>query len=213
MDTIYYLWGFKPNEQNNINADVIINNSKYIKDEKIITQCMIEPFLDNNIFLNIKEIYKIIPHWVIKTDLGRLLTIYFNGGLYSDSDCFITKELNNDANFHNVILFTEYKIDSVNYLGPRECKNTENVLRIANFCFGSKTIKHPFFKEVIEECIKRLKQLFITERKINLDNQDILWVCGPDVITTIYHQSKDKYNDIYLYDNSFLNHACAGSWR
>jgi mannosyltransferase OCH1-like enzyme len=212
MNIINYLWEFKPNEDKYINKDVIINNLKYIDDYRIITPSILEPLLDNNIFLYLKEWYNFIPHWIIKTDLGRLLIIYFNGGLYSDADCFIKKELNNHTN-HNVILFTEHICTSINQLGARECKNQENLLRIANFCFGSKIIKHPFFKEVIEECLSRLKQLLVNEGKIIFDNNDILWVCGPDVITTIYHKSKNKYNDIYLYDTSFLNHKCDGSWR
>ena len=70
-----------------------------------------------------------------------------------------------------------------------------------------------FLKEVIEECINRLNKLLIIENRRVLNNEDILWVCGPDVITTIYHESKNKYNDIFLYDTTFLNHKCNGSWR
>lgn len=213
MNVINYLWEFKPNEKNKLNNNVINNNLKYINEYKIITPNILELLLDNTIFLYIQEWYSFIPHWVIKTDLGRLLIIYLNGGLYSDADCFIKKQFNNHTDAHNVILFTEHICSSVNKLGPRECKNPENVLRIANYCFGSKTIRHPFFKEVIDECINRLKQLLVVENNQDFSNKDILWVCGPDVITTIYHQSKHKYNDIYLYDKSFLNHKNFGSWR
>jgi len=208
------MWKFKPNEKNQIQRNVVENNLKFIKKFKVVRPELLEKIINNNyIFHELQELYNIIPNWVVKTDLGRLLIIYFNGGLYSDSDCFIEKKFNIHSFEKNVILFTEAICNSVDDLGPRECKNPENVLRVANFCFGSKKIKHPFFKEVINECLHRLKQLLIIEGKTELDHFDILWVCGPDVITSVYHNSKTKYNDIFLYDNAFLNHKCYGSWR
>ena len=216
MNNIIYLWRFKPNEKKYFPQDVVINNLKYIANYKIINNpSIIVNFIinNNNIFPDLLEIYNKIPHWVIKTDVGRLLAVYLNGGLYVDSDCFIKKKLDKHNDTHNIILFIENKCKSVNELGKRECKNPENLVRIANFCFGSKTKNNPFLKEVIEECINRLKKLLIIEKKTNFSHEDILWVCGPDVITTIYHKSKNKYNDIFLYDNTYLNHKCNSSWR
>lgn len=216
MNNIIYLWRFKPNEKKYFPQDVVINNLKYIANYKIINNpSIIVNFIinNNNIFPDLLEIYNKIPHWVIKTDVGRLLAVYLNGGLYVDSDCFIKKKLDKHNDTHNIILFIENKCKSVNELGKRECKNLENLVRIANFCFGSKTKNNPFLKEVIEECINRLKKLLIIEKKTNFSHEDILWVCGPDVITTIYHKSKNKYNDIFLYDNTYLNHKCNSSWR
>jgi hypothetical protein len=110
-----------------------------------------------------------------------------------------------------MVVFTEHVCKSVNELGPRECKHPDNVVRIANFCFGSSTVQHPFLKEVIEECIRRLTQILF-EKNTKLSQRDVLWMCGPDVITTIYHRSKHKY-DITLYDTTYLQHKCYGSWR
>jgi mannosyltransferase OCH1-like enzyme len=203
------MWNFKPLEKNNINNDVIDHNLKYINSYQIITPTILEEILNNNIFPELLELYNKIPHWVIKADLGRLLLIYFYSGIYSDVDCFINKNFKDN----NIILFTEHICNSVNDLGPRECKNPDNVVRISNYFFGSKVKEHPFLKEVIEECLLRLKQLLNIENKTNLNYQDILWVCGPDVITTVYHRSKHNYNDITLYDNSYLSHKCYGSWR
>jgi len=188
--------------------NVIRHNRKYIRNYKIITPNETNQYINNNVFSNLKELYDVIPHWVIKADLCRLLYVYHNGGLYCDVDCFLNKPINNN----NVVLFTEFIINSVSQLGPRECKNPDNVLRVANYCFGA-TREHPFIKEVIEECIRRMHQLFIVEKKLELTHQDILWVCGPDVITTIYHQKKHNYGDIHLHDKSFARHRAYGSWR
>jgi mannosyltransferase OCH1-like enzyme len=216
MNNIIYLWRFKPNEKKYFPKDVIDNNIKYIENYKIINRPYIIANLiinNNNIFPNLINLYKLIPHWVIKTDLGRLVAVYLNGGLYVDADCFIKKKLDKHTENDNIILFIEKVCNSVNELGKRECNNPENVVRIANFCFGSKTKNHPFLKEVIEECMKRLHKLLIIENKRVFNHEDILWVCGPDVITTIYHRSKNNYNDIFLYDNTFLDHKCNSSWR
>lgn len=111
-----------------------------------------------------------------------------------------------------MFLFTEKTMESVNQLGPRECKNPENILRISNYFFGTSIKKHPFLKEVINECINRLEQILIIEKNTNLSWRDILWTCGPDVITTIYHKSRSKYN-ILLFDSSTIKHYCYSSWR
>ena len=213
MDLINYMWSFKPNEKNKFPPNVIINNAKYIKQYRLVTPQIVIQHLKNDTFKELEYIYNLIPYWVVKTDLSRLLIIYFNGGIYSDADCFIKKDLNKHTDNHNLIIFTEKICNSVNQLGKRECKNPENVLRISNFFFGSKVVHHPFLKEVIDECINRLKQLLINEKKKVLTSPDIMWVCGPDVITTVYHKSKQNYTDIYLYDNTYLNHKAYGSWR
>jgi len=213
MNIINYMWSFKPNEKNKFPPNVIINNAKYIKQYRLVTPQIIMQYLKNDTFEDLEYIYNLIPNWVIKTDLSRLLIIYFNGGIYSDADCFITKNLNVHKDSDNIILFVEKICNSVSQLGKRECKNPENLLRISNYFFGSKMIGHPFLKEVIDECINRLKQLLIVEKKTTLNHEDILWVCGPDVITTVYHKSKQNYNDIYLYNNTYLNHKAYGSWR
>lgn len=211
---IIYLWGFKPNVKKHIPQDVIYNNLKYIENYKIIRPYIINYFItNNNEFPNLLQLYNKIPRWVVKTDIGRLIAIYLNGGLYADTDCFIKKQLNKDTENDNIILFIEKICKNVNELGKRECKNPENLVRIANYCIGSKKKNHPFLKEVIEECINRLQMLLYIEKKREFNTEDILWVCGPDVITTIYHKSKHKYDDIFLYDTTFLNHKCNGSWR
>uniref|UniRef100_A0A6C0BA42 Glycosyltransferase n=1 Tax=viral metagenome TaxID=1070528 RepID=A0A6C0BA42_9ZZZZ len=207
MNHIHYMWNFKPNERHPFPKDAIDTNSKYISNYLIHTPDNINILIKNNIFPELEELYYQIPHWVIHVDLLRLLIIYFNGGFYCDADCFIQKKWKTTS----MVVFTEYICKSVNELGLRECKNPENVVRIANYCFGTNTLHHPFLKEVIEECIVRLKYI-ISEKNIKISRKDILWICGPDVITTVYHRSKHKY-DISLYDKTYLQHMQYASWR
>jgi hypothetical protein len=208
------MWNFKIDEKKKLPIYAINNNLKYIKTFNVITPTLIEPLLEKSIeiFPKIKFLYDKLnnpQYWIIKADLCRLLIIYFNSGIYSDIDCFIRKKF--DIN-DQVCLFTEHILSDTKNLGARECKNPKNVLRIANYFFAFNVKEHPFLKEVIDECLKRLETLFIIEKAINISEQDILWVCGPDVITSIYHLSGHKYN-IHLYDKKYLTHKCYGSWK
>jgi hypothetical protein len=205
------MWKFNPNETEDIPGEAIVNNSTYIPTHKIVTPNMIERYLRFNIFPGLYALYDTAPHWIIQAQLGRLLYIYFNGGLYCDVDCFLRKEVN--VSTHGVSLFTEHICESVNDLGERESKDPDNLVRVASFCFGASTRQHPFLKKVIEECLRRMTQLLVTENKRDLTHQDLLWVCGGDAITTVYHQTKHLYTNVHLYDTTYLDHVCYGSWR
>jgi mannosyltransferase OCH1-like enzyme len=167
-------------------------------------------------------------HWVVKADLGRLLYIYKHGGFYLDMDCVITTNPFHQAKSginpktDRMILFTEFTV-AIEALGPRECKNPRNALRIANYAFATNYKRHPFLEQCIRECMRRLEVLF----QSNLDKwaeTDILWVCGPDVITTIYHAQfgadgtgcgadADVDTSVRLMDRGWLRHLGYGSWR
>jgi hypothetical protein len=114
-----------------------------------------------------------------------------------------------------MILFTEFTV-AIEALGPRECKNPRNALRIANYAFATNYKRHPFLEQCIRECMRRLEVLF----QSNLDKwaeTDILWVCGPDVITTMYHEqaadATEADSSIRLMERGYLRHLGYGSWR
>jgi mannosyltransferase OCH1-like enzyme len=216
MPKINYMWYFKKGEVNEPPQKIINHNRNFIQEYSILSPKHIEP-LCIKYSPELSNIWEKIPHWVIKADLGRLLYIYFNSDFYFDADCIIQKDFMNLFNSNpnkNVILFIETIVNSVDCLGPLECKNPDNVIRIANYAFGTKTKKHPFIKEVIDECIRRINILLGKYSPYNtLTHRDILWVCGPDVITTIYHKNKSLYPEIILLDTSYVKNMQFGSWR
>ena len=211
MIKINYFWNFKPDEKNLIPLRCIQKNKKFLQNYNIITPKEIIPLLET--FDKLSNLWRKIPnkYWVVKADIARLLYIYHYGGIYLDIDCILIKNLLelDSIEKKNLFLFTE-KIVNIQKLGPRECKNPENSVRIANYAFYSRTTKNKFLEICLKECIKRLEYLI----NLNLDNwkhQDILWVCGPDVITTMYHKYKDE--NIQLLNTTYLKHEAFGSWR
>lgn len=208
---INYLWNFKPDENNLIPFICINFNKKYIKNFKIITPDLVIPLLET--FDKLPDLWEKIPnkYWVVKADIARLLYIYHYGGIYFDVDCALMKNFlqSESTSKNDLFLFIE-SIVTVKDLGPRECKNPENSVRIANYAFYSKTVKNKFLEICLKECIKRLDYLI----KLNLEtwsHGDILWVCGPDVITTMYHKYKD--DKIKLFNQSYIKHLEYASWR
>lgn len=223
MDTIYYMWNFKTDEKQKCPPnDIIQYNTKFIKKNTIIRPDNVTLLLDivkfdNNeetsLFNEIKAIWELIPHWIIKADLGRLIYIYFAGNIYLDVDCIIIKSFTDQLkDEQNILLFTEKILTDINLLSKRECKNPENVLRVANYAFGANCRRHPFLMAVISECLIRLKELIFNLKITKPSDEDILWTCGPDVITCTYHKYQHK-EQICLLDETYLVHYCAGSWR
>jgi len=204
-----YMWNFRPSETSPPPTSCIDNNRQFFAATNILSVADIEPLVAR--FHGLDKLWDRIPHWIIKADLGRLLYIYSYGNFYFDVDCRIRKKFTLDSDRY-MVLFTEMILKDVNRLGPRECKNPENVLRVANYAFGTNVIGHPFLHEVILECIARLESL-IESSPTQLHQHDILWVCGPDVITTVYHRSRHRHPDLILLDTTYLAHLCHGSWR
>jgi mannosyltransferase OCH1-like enzyme len=210
------MWNFKPNERNNIPMDCIQQNKQFVPEHRIVTPADITPILSS--FPGLTELWAKIPteHWVVRADLGRLLYIYKHGGCYLDMDCLIADNPFKYVNPKNdrMILFTEFTV-SVDVLGPRECKNPRNALRVANFAFATNYKRHPFLETCIRECMRRLEYII----QLNLEKwevTDILWVCGPDVITTMYHaqfEENDSDSSIRLMERGYLRHLGYGSWR
>ena len=85
-------------------------------------------------------------------------------------------------------------------------------MRVANYAFGSGIKKHPFLEKVIEECLIRLA-LFEKESSKNISETDVVWLCGPDVITSVYHDYKHLYTNLILLEKNNLNHQSFGGWR
>ena len=191
-----YMWNMNPQETRLPNEKVFQHNAKYVPDYKLIGPKEIEPLLP--LFPEIKRQWDTIPHWVIKADIARLLYIYEYGGVYLDCDCLVEQPLPKEP------WVCVEKVVPVHLLGPKESKHPSHAIRIANYAFGFPK-HHPLLKEALEECARRLPQADATA-------ENILWVCGPDVMTTVYHRHQEKKN-IALLNHAYIKHLAVGSWR
>lgn len=131
--------------------------------------------------------------------------------IYFDVDCKINKNFLENID-KETILFTEAILDSTDELGPREIKDDAHKLRVANYAMGSILKNNKFYQKCIEECISRLKAILQEDKPIN--DLDVLWVCGPDVITTMYHRLNQKgKNEVLLLPEGTVANENSGSWR
>ena len=192
-----YIWNMNPKETRVPNEKVFQHNARYLPSYRVLGPKEIEPLLP--LFPDVQKQWNTIPHWVIKADIARLLYIYENGGVYLDCDCLVQQQLPKEP------WVCVEKIVPVHMLGPKESKHPSHSMRIANYAFGFPR-HHPLLKDALEECAIRLSSLE------DASAENILWVCGPDVITTVYHRSEEK-RKIALLNQNYIKHLAVGSWR
>lgn len=149
--------------------------------------------------------YGNIPRGVAKSDIARIVSVYLRGGHYADLDAEFSKlpPIKEDR----AIVYTEtFSIFDKKFI------------RIANYGFSSPA-KHPFLLEVAKEIVKRVNERISDNKPWNDD--DVLHVTGPDVITSVYHDQTTRWNTKeekvtrigLLQSRSIIKHKCFGTWR
>lgn len=152
-----------------------------------------------------------IPRKVSQADLGRYVLIYYLGGLYLDLDVDVKEGalLHANLNHPNGTFVTE-RIAKVSQLGPREKPYAK---RIAQYAFYLPEPGSPLLLEIIQQSIERVKTLFAEGNPWS--DQDVLFATGPDVVTSVLHETSLKGFKILDLDRSrrlFL-HKREGTWR
>jgi hypothetical protein len=206
------LWNFKPGETSPFPGQFERRNGAFLQEFQVMGPEDFEavlPLLRD--FTVIQNRWREISPWVVKTDVARLAYVYLQGGFYFDSDCVITRNLPSTEE-DEAVLFVETTIPwflpLALVLGPREKKSPDRRTRIANYGFGAVEPRHPFFKACLHECERRLESVNCRSQ----NNTDTVWLCGPDVLTTVYHESKGAYK-VRVLEKGYLKHLAAGSWR
>ena len=197
----FSLWNFKPGETKEFPSFFAYANTRFLNTFAVLTPTDIEVDLDA--LPDVKAVWERIPSWIVRTDLARLVHVYLHGGFYFDSDCEI---LRRPPPTSSLVLVQEALLPSTASLGPRECKDACRRQRIANYAFGSATARNPFFRACLDECLRRLEEIEYTPQS----PEDVLWVCGPDVLTSVYHLTCPQ---AAVLDRHFVKHHAAGSWR
>ena len=195
----FSLWNFKPDETKPFPSFFAYANDRFLRTCAVLTPAQIEEDLAE--LPDVKSAWDRIPSWIVRTDLARLIHVYLRGGFYLDSDCEILRAPPTTA---ELVLVQETILPSTAVLGPRECKDSCRRQRIANYAFGARIERHPFFRACLDECLARLAEIDYNPKT----SADVLWVCGPDVLTSVFHQTKPPATLV-----QFVKHNAAGSWR
>jgi len=53
----------------------------------------------------------------------------------------------------------------------------------------------------------------LKQKTNKITDLDVVWLCGPDVITSVYHDNKNQFDDLLLLNKNNLNHQSFGGWR
>lgn len=217
MSDLFFLWGFYTNNVipkklfDYVYSWHSMNQQKYIR---ILNKSSIDELVNEYGKKELKDNWsKLKP--IQQCDVARYFLMYYFGGNYSDMDVQCNLSLNSLPK-GNIILGTEIIIskefaEKVGKNNPIRKGYAEDCIRVANYWFYTKTKKHPFWQSVLKMALKRcIENNAITQ-------YDVLYTSGPDVITTVYHRDKCKYDDIVLLDYGFMkntiNHTQTGSWR
>ena len=172
---------------------------------------------DNEFFLrtyypHFYKFYISIPIKIVKFDFIRYVYLYHFGGVYLDIDYEMLKPF--DLLQYNLVL-------------PRESDDYKP-LYLGNSLLAS-IPKHPFWEYTINVLIKNIENI-----STYIDEEDVINISGPGLITRTYHSFKEK-DKIYIPPREHFNppipknndeykmiidkhtsygiHHCTGSWR
>lgn len=217
---VYGLWADNPNKLPDFAIETINSWKKHLPcDWKIKIWTKEESWELINRDVELSNICKEVSRKVMIADIVRCLILYYHGGFYVDLDCKLVNNVFKILNsLHNksTVLFQECTITSsfANQIALRQSirnGHPEDLIRIANYAFGSFIIHNPFFNT----CIENIKKRWIQHPYITND-YEILYISGPDLITHVYHHLTDedlKTNILLLPSHSWLHHVATGTWR
>ena len=216
-DPVITLWGWKKEDEKLPPPHITLNRTRQIyKNVSIIgpDHPGLETWLSDAEFPDLKFTFDQVRkqyHWVVATDLVRLVALYNLGGLYLDLDCFIDPDLPDHLDCDTCV-FRECVLPDVRRLGRRECKHPCRRVRVANFAIYSRRKKSEFLRACIILALQRLNHLLFSDKLSKLSREDILWACGPDLVTSVYHERTSQLGQVCLLPAQLVGHVSAQSW-
>lgn len=145
-----------------------------------------------------KEFPELLNVWdqlqgIQRADIGRYLILYANGGFYADTDVIFNKNFFDNMNFKN---------DKI-YFAPSVRLFPWDDLTMTNYLIYAPQEKMKFFKELVKECVKRVKEF---KNTYSIDY--VPYTTGRVVVTDM----AKKYKNIEILDeNKVLNKFCSST--
>ncbi|MGI9519887.1 MAG: glycosyltransferase family 32 protein [Pirellulaceae bacterium] len=163
------------------------------------------------------DLYRDLPAAIQRCDVARPLLLNQFGGIYSDLDVDPFRDMDWLCGLFpkaRVLLIEEVTLSRASSVRrgnrfPIRQGRPELRLRVANFWMAS-VPGHPFWQDVLDLIHKR--------RELEIRNDyDVIYTTGPDIISEVYHQTWEKYDDVALVPRRtarrFFRHRTHGSWR
>ncbi len=226
MKTVYFLWNFwdtTPISSKLFRNIITWHNNNPNYSIQILNKANCDVQMSECMTWN--EIYLSYTLPIQQCDFYRYFLIFRNGGFYSDIDVVSNLNLDNLKKLFptkTLFLCTEKVLTSEEQDKTKLYKQRKNIaenkIRISNYFFGCIKKKHKFWKYVLKYCKQRKNTNVI-------EDYDIIFSTGPDIITTAYFEyiKNNPNNDICLLDLDFckhsLQHSCNSlhnqhsSWR
>jgi mannosyltransferase OCH1-like enzyme len=152
-----------------------------------------------------------------RADIGRYLILYAKGGAYADTDIVFNN------NFFENMDFDENKI----YFAPSVKIFPWNETTVTNYIIYAPKERMKFFKDLVEECIKRVREF-----KNTYSVEYVPYTTGREVVTEMFKKYKntqimdktkvlDKFcdnteitdNNVCYHEGSTIRNDEDGSWR
>ena len=178
--------------------------------------------IENFLKKNYPEYYKIylkLPVKIQKIDYFRYIAIYHYGGFYFDLDMAGYKSIKNLVKY-NCVFPVDQNIPDYKCFESRfenYCKNNLKFI-LGQYAFGAKQ-SDPFLKELIDNINSNIDN-YIKYFKVNGSSlQYIYSSTGPDFVTDIYINSKNKDNVHILryrfgqHFGKYARHRFYGTWK
>ncbi len=176
----------------------------------------IENFLSSK-YPEYYEVYKSLPVKIQKIDFFRYIAIYHYGGFYFDLDITGLKSLNDLLGYQCIFPIDQHLT----------CVKPNN--RIKHFCekginflFGQYALaarKNDSFIKLLCDTIKYNIDYYNQEYKTNKSQWYVYGTTGPDFVTQVYMNYKDKnlihilYHKENQYFGDYAKHNCFGTWK
>ena len=181
-------------------------------------------FTDNDIEDFLKKYYPEyyltylkLPIFIQKIDFFRYIAVYHYGGFYYDLDISATYPLD-ELIYYDAVFPIEQIRGSCNKIRWKTlCKLQANIV-LGNYAFGA-TPKNDFMKLLIDNIHDNIDKIIETQNK---SNNYVYATTGPDYISAVYHNYKNKSSIKLLEDPShkkqhvfgkYAKHNFYGTWK
>jgi mannosyltransferase OCH1-like enzyme len=165
-----------------------------------------------------KDLFEKVSRKVVLADLARYYLMWKHGGFYLDLDVRANRNLKDlvdlcVTNHKRILLFNEHDRADPRGMGPRE--NKAHTHRLYNCMFWSQP-NEDFWKRCYDLGVERCRYLLKQQPADAWTDADILWASGPDVVTTVYHETPEK-EAIQIVNHAmtqrWLTHLQTGTWK